>query len=213
MKLDLGIEKRQEILQCSLLVEDFTSLFIAQLLNIKNYKETKSLGNMSGNLSFSQKVNLLIDMEALSPNERSKTQAFMEIRNQFMHNIEAKDYVTCFKYLADKKKFLLKTYPQNTDLPMEEQLHKASIQLASDVIKIIVSVNEKVNRKITEEAKKDILERYQKTSIDAIFEVEKLFNSMYDHAKSKGLESIQIEELKKLGTAVKTAFLHFILKK
>src|SRR5688572_19762225 len=99
MAIQIGIEKRQNILNVSLLVENFTSLFLSRLLEIQDHRKTISFGNKSSSLSFNQKVNILIDIGALNATDKIKFQTFMEIRNQFMHNIDADSYENCFKYL------------------------------------------------------------------------------------------------------------------
>lgn len=86
--MDLGIEKRKFILQSSLLVESFTSIFLSRLLEITDRTQTFSFSNKSSSLSFNQRLNLLIDIGAIEANNRNKFLAFMEIRNQFMHNLK-----------------------------------------------------------------------------------------------------------------------------
>ncbi|MDP3445793.1 MAG: hypothetical protein Q8T08_23275, partial [Ignavibacteria bacterium] len=104
---------RVDILQYSLMVENFSSIFLSTLLDIPDFKESKSLGNRSGNLSFNQKIDLLIDIQAIEKKEKSKFSNFMSIRNQFMHNIDADSYENCLKNIEGADKFLLKTYPQD----------------------------------------------------------------------------------------------------
>ncbi|MBZ4043787.1 hypothetical protein [Flavobacterium hibisci] len=213
MKLEIGIEIRYEILQYSLLIEDFTSVFLAQLLGIKDYKKTKSLGNQSGNLSFNQKVNLLIDIGALDSEERSKFLTFMEIRNQFMHNINAKTYESCFGFLEGKSKFILKLFPQDLSLPLEQQLKKATNQLADSVIKSTVMLTEKVEEQIREKSTTFMLEKFKKNSLETIREIKEVFDSLYTTKKDAGVETISLEEIKDIGTIFSKAYYSVMVKK
>lgn len=91
------MEDRTAVLATSLAIENFTSLFLGILLgiDIKAQKEAKSL--KMGVLSFSQKVDLLIDMRALQGRDRTTLQLFMEMRNLFMHDFFAHTYFICYE--------------------------------------------------------------------------------------------------------------------
>ena len=71
------------------------SFSLAFLLDIDFDKlnESKPLGNTSSALSFSQKVNLLLDYKSITKEEKLKLESFMNIRNQFMHNQSADSYL------------------------------------------------------------------------------------------------------------------------
>ncbi|MCK8143412.1 hypothetical protein MW871_16085 [Flavobacterium sp. I-SCBP12n] len=211
--LNKGIEIRSEILQYSLLIEDFTSSLLGQLLNIKDYKKTKSLGNQSGNLSFNQKVNLLIDIDALNEEERSKFIAFMEIRNQFMHNINAKDYESCFGFLKGKSTYILKLFPQDKSLPLEEQLKNATSQLSDSVIQSTVMLTEKVIEQIRKKSTAFVLEKFKKNSLETIKEIKSVFDSLYTEKKGAGIKTISIEEIKDIGTIFSKAYYSTMIKK
>ncbi|MCC9065042.1 hypothetical protein ACHRV1_25695 [Flavobacterium aquidurense] len=213
MKLDIGVENRQEILQYSLLIENFTSIFLSKLLGIENYEETKSFGNQSGNLSFNQKIDLLIDIGALDKNEKKKFQTFMEIRNQFMHNYNAKNYESCFNYLEGKATFILKIFPQNAELPTEEKLHKATIELAGDVLKTTVNLIEKIKEKISKDVEGEMLKKFKTDTLEIIKQIEDGFNELYTAQKEKGAKTINIEELKGLGTLIRRSYYSLLTKK
>ncbi|MEO5643420.1 MAG: hypothetical protein ABIQ40_14820 [Bacteroidia bacterium] len=122
------------------------------LLGIKKAVETLSFGNKSSALSFNQKLNLLIDIAALEKKDQIKFITFMEFRNQFMHNISATSYETCFSFLHGKVKFILKHYPQPSNLTYESQLKEAFINLAIDVSKIAFGLMGKIKEKFKTEA-------------------------------------------------------------
>lgn len=136
----LGMKYRNEVLVASLFIEKMTSAFLSVLLGINDLKGSKVLGNKSGCLSFNQKVELLIEMGAISSSNRKKFQAFMEIRNQFMHNISANNYTNCFSFTNGTDTFILKTYPQSETKSRENALRDATGELIDDIGKLTVSI-------------------------------------------------------------------------
>lgn len=142
----LGFENRNIILETSLIIEKTTSSFIAEILGIKSPETSLTLGNRSSSLSFNQKIDLLIDLGKLGNSDKNKFQAFMEIRNKFMHVYNANSFKNCFENLKDKGKFLFKIYPEITSTDEEEKLKAVSIQLANDVLSLTFGI---INRIIS----------------------------------------------------------------
>jgi hypothetical protein len=213
MELVKGMQIRTEILQYSLLIENFSSIFLSNLLNITDYRLSKSIGNKSSNLSFKQKIDLLIDIQALENKEKNKFSHFMAIRNQFMHNLEANSYENCFKNLDGAEKFLLKTFPQDFKLSKEKQLEFATKKLAEDVITITVKLMEKIEEKIREKVNSEMLERYQENSTIAITEIENKINSAFTEKLQKGEETINLKELKELGSYIRKIYYRMVIEK
>jgi hypothetical protein len=152
---NIGINQRVPILTYALLMESFTSIFLAKLLGInEDNTNTLSFGNKGTSLSFSQKIYLLIDIQALSKNDKTKYLTFMEIRNQFMHNLGAESYVDCFSFLNGKDTYILKQYPQEKNLSREEQLSIATTQLADELLQKTINLIHNVKEKYSEEIKK-----------------------------------------------------------
>ncbi|WNH13040.1 hypothetical protein [Thalassobellus suaedae] len=173
MKWNIGLNERKDILTYALLLENFSSIFLSNLLGLKDYRNSISFGNTSGSLSFNQKINLLIDIGALSKTEKSKFQTFMEIRNQFMHNISADSYESCYAFLPGKDKFILKLYPQDPGLTKEEQLKKATVELAESQLKITIGIFDKVKEKVEKEVRSELLEKMQPVLFKKIEELSK----------------------------------------
>lgn len=171
--MDLGIEKRKLILQTSLLVESFTSIFLSRLLEINDRTQTISFSNKSSSMSFNQRLNLLIDIGAIEAKNRNKFLTFMEIRNQFMHNLEAASYEKCFDFIDGKENFILRTYPQDSNKSREEQLEKAAEKLSGDVLTITVNLYDKVKEKIEKEVKFDMLQKTQPILLKALANLNK----------------------------------------
>lgn len=171
--MDLGIEKRKYILQTSLLVESFTTIFLSRLLGIKDRGQTISFSNKSSSLSFNQRLNLLIDIGAIEAINRSKFLTFMEIRNQFMHNLEATSYELCFDFMDGKENYILKAYPQVPNKSREEQLEKATEELSSEILTIATNLYDKAKEKIEKEVKFDMLEKTQPVLLKALADLGK----------------------------------------
>ena len=196
------MNNRIEILELALILEKITSAFLAEILDIENYRETRSLGNKSGNLSFNQKIELLIDIRALSKNDKNKYQAFMELRNQFMHNLDANTYSKCYDLMEGKEKFVLKTYPQSDHMIREEQLRKASLDMANDIIIITSNLIEVVKEKIKKKVNVEALQKSQDSAFKAIAKIEDALNAFIDK-KIEQKEKIELEGLKNLGTDIR----------
>jgi len=196
------MNNRVEILELALILEKITSAFLAELLDIENYKETRSLGNKSGNLSFNQKIELLIDIRALSKNDKNKYQSFMELRNQFMHNLDADTYEKCYDLMEGKERFVLKIYPQPNDMTREEQLRKASLDMANDIIRITSNLIEVVKEKIDKKITLEVLQKSQDSAFKAIAAIENALNTFIDK-KIEQKEKIEVEDLKNLGTDIR----------
>ena len=213
MNLYVDLEIRKEILQYSLLIENFTSIFLSELLGIGSYEKTKSFGNQSGNLSFNQKIDLLIDIRALDKDEKKKFQTFMEIRNQFMHNYYAKNYETCFSFLNGKSAFILKHYPQKPDLTLEEKLHKATVELAEDVLKTTMNLFKKLREKILKDVESAMLVKFKSDTLEIMKQIENELNELYNSRLEKGRKTLNIEELKDLGTKVRKSYVRLMKSK
>lgn len=166
--LDINFEKRKKVLSMSLSLENMTSAFLSKLLGIVNHKETISFGNKSSSLSFSHKISLLIDIGALPAEQRNKFLTFMEIRNQFVHNIEAKDYESCYSFLKGKETFILREYPQDKELNKEEQLENATMDLCIELGKITIEILERIKVKVEQDVKADMYDKMLPILIDTI---------------------------------------------
>lgn len=210
---NIGIDTRSEVLQYALIIENFTSIFLATLLDIKDIKNSRVLGNKSNPISFNQKVTLLIEIEALDAGEKAKFWTFMEVRNQFMHNMEAINYETCFTYLDGKDKYLLKQYPQKSELPREEQLKLAFRALSEEVVKSTMGLYERVKDKIRSTVNSDMHKEFQANATNAIMEIEKAFNSIFENASKSNKTTIRIDELKELGTMIRKIFYRIVTDK
>lgn len=125
------------VLEFSVEIESLVTKSLRAILKVE--EPSKSLGNTNSSLSFNQKVNLLLDTRFIAKEDLKKFLVFMAIRNQFMHNLEAKSFIDCMNQLNGQKDFLFKLYPQegnDEELKIENSWH----QLTSDIISSIDGV-------------------------------------------------------------------------
>ena len=166
-----GSEKRILVLEYSLTLELMASFALAFLLDIK-YSETsesKSLGNSSSALSFNQKVNLLLDNKSITQEERLKLEAFMNIRNQFIHNVHANSYENAIKGITGLKNRLSKFYPElfnNADL--EHSIEKCIRKLFSDCLSILAEFKGGKENKLKITSEREVYSRKYKVLNEAM---------------------------------------------
>lgn len=150
------MEMRAGVLNYALIMEHFTSMFLKELFGVtKSKEETFCFGNKGTSLSFDTKIYLLMDIGAMDKSSKSKFLAFMAIRNQFMHNLDAKSYEECFAFLDGTESFLLKTYKIAKTEDKEGYLKLAVETLCRDVNQLTSDVigHIKEKRKQNEELK------------------------------------------------------------
>jgi len=198
--MDFGIEIRKNILLKAVIMEGLTSGFLSMLLGIKNPELTKSFGNTGAALSFSQKINLLIDVGALENLTRKKFQAFMEIRNQFMHNLEATSFTKCLQYIPDTARFLHKNYLLDLKKSEEENYSTIVESLGSEVLKLTTSIIDKLKEKIANDAKAGFYKESKDDLIKSIFDTKEELSKYIDDFcnKNKTVDSKELKSLNEL---------------
>lgn len=193
----LGLDIRKTVLAASLTIESVSSFFIGQLLGIKDIENSKLLGNKSGCFSFNQKVDLLIELGALSKDDKKKFQAFMEIRNQFMHNIEAINYEKCISFIENADNKLLKLFPQASNLTKEEQLKKATLALSKEVLRkttdVTIYVKKKLQKDYDAEMAPKLLSLFTKNTVQMKGLIISLIENEYK--QNTNLNKPQLKEL------------------
>lgn len=179
-----GMDNRASCLSSSLLIEKSLSAFLSSLLDIKDEENSLSFSNKTSALSFRAKVNMLLDMNVFDKKEDNwKLEKFMEIRNQFMHNFEASTFEKCYSYVSGAQNKILKEYPQDATLPLEEQLKKATGKLASECLDIVQKVFKRTLEKKVSESNKVALASVAMASKDAINELHEKAQSSADTDK------------------------------
>jgi hypothetical protein len=99
IEAQLNIEVRSRILEYSLFIENSINDLLLLNLGIYNEKEKTRLFNNKGKLTFQNKIDLLFDIEVLSPEENLEFGLLMNIRNKFMHDIECNSFHTLLNQL------------------------------------------------------------------------------------------------------------------
>jgi hypothetical protein len=168
------MEMRSGVLNYALIMEHFTSMFLKELFGVtKPTEETFCFGNKGTSLSFDTRIYLLMDIGAMDKSSKNKFLAFMAIRNQFMHNFDAKSYEECFLFLEGTEGFLLKTYKITKTQNKEEYLKVAVETLCKDVKQLTSDVigHIKEKRKQNAELKfKSEMLKHTETSLYALAE-------------------------------------------
>lgn len=165
-KENYHMDCRMAILDYSLQLEKIASVWLCMLLRMDvNMQDTKSFGYSSSALSFSQKINLLIDIGALSNEVKNKFVAFMEIRNKFMHAIDVDSYLSAYNHSSSKG--TIAAYLKPPKVEDESQAKSAILALADDVTRISANVIERVKEVVKRKAELDAAE----SSSDSFFEV------------------------------------------
>ncbi len=120
-----------KILKYSLRLEKTASHSLAFVLDITVPENSRSLGNKSSALSFNQKLNLLLDSGSIDKEEKLKMDIFMEVRNQFMHNLDVDSFVDVYKLLDGRENKLRTLYSEyfSDEILLEQSLDNVTEQL------------------------------------------------------------------------------------
>lgn len=188
-------DDRVFILKISLKIEHSVSEYLAQLLEVKEPKVSFSFSNKSSALSFNQKINLLIDIGALTNDKKNVLITFMEIRNQFMHNVFAVNFVECIKQVEGKKSYLLKRYPQDTSLLEEKQIEGAIYKLCFEAFEIVNSVVSVINSKVIDTAMNNVTSLLAMALITTNISVREEFNKMVDQNEKSAYTRDEVKSL------------------
>ena len=102
----MNIELRTKILEKSLNLEDNINRCLRVLIEVKS-SQPKTIGDKSSSIPLASKINLLLDLELLNKEEYNQLFCFLEIRNQFMHNIHCDSYIKVIEKIS-RSNLLLK---------------------------------------------------------------------------------------------------------
>lgn len=164
-------QKRIKVLNNSLLLEFYSSLSLAFLLDIDvdDIRNSKSLGNKSSSISFNQKVNLLLDNKSIQKDEKLKLESFMSIRNQFMHNLGVKTFADAFNNISGLENKLKKIYPDLfKDKEQEESLELCIDHLFSDGMDILINYKGGRKNKLSIMVERDVYKRKHEQLLNSI---------------------------------------------
>ncbi len=137
------VKVRNEFFVSALFVESTITDYLSEKLNISDSINSEFLGNHESALSFSQKIDALLDSVNFSIIDKSKISVFREIYLEFMQNKDAATLEDSFTSDDSNDDFLLILYPQNDYLPREEKLINASYQLIGEVSELVADQTKK----------------------------------------------------------------------
>ena len=171
--------KRLKVLERALLIEGLVSNFLANLLDI-DPANSKTFGNSSSSLSFNSKILLLADTKSIAKEESKKFIYFMNIRNQFMHNIEAESFVSCIGFIDGLGTALLKLYPQDGQLDIEEKFERCFDNLVYDLFKSLGQIAAQLNNKLKKDAASKVNAKAVEILLKSIADTTRKFDEFID---------------------------------
>ena len=137
------VKVRNEFFVSALFVESTMTDYLSEKLNIKDSINSEFLGNHDKALSFSQKMDALLDSVNFSIIDKSKLSVFREIYLEFIENNKEATLEESFTSPDQNDDFLLILYPQNDYLPREEKLVNACYQLIGEVSELVAEHTDK----------------------------------------------------------------------
>ena len=181
-------ESRIKVLTQSLTIEKGLSDVIKAIIKMPK-NDTKTLGNQGSSLSFKTKADLLYDLNRISKQEYSNLILFMEIRNQFIHNLDADSFLKVFEILGNSKK--------NKLLELDEEIAsiKDRVQGENDTEQILglgfdclclklkgtlILIKERILKEFDIEIEKDTFKIMHQISIDMLTFVEETIEEFGD---------------------------------
>jgi hypothetical protein len=127
----MNLEVRTTVLEHSLKLENALNKILIGIIDVKS-SDPKTLGHKSSALSFSSKANLLYDLEKITKEEYSLLFCFMEIRNQFIHNLDSDSFTKVVERI-NKKKIFLDSDPHTGELIKKEDNTEIKERLYSKI--------------------------------------------------------------------------------
>lgn len=155
MEKELNLKLRTQVLQMALGIEDLINEILKSFLRIDHEAKTKTLSYKSSSISFKTKIYLLFDLGKINKIQFESFDKFMEIRNQFMHNINVNSFCEIANHIDGLENWLtknvslppdsLKVIQEITDIEekREATLHFLFAKLNYDLSDIIVKMLEK----------------------------------------------------------------------
>ena len=155
-------ELRLTILENSLFHEHLITKSLGDILEI-DIDNSYSLSDKSSSLSLATKINLLIDLNRLTREQKTKLIFYLEIRNQFLHNWKCRTFEDCFKSLDKTYNALNKLYKPDEALTQEKRMTYCYNALSDDVVDIAINhlTMNVIDTKVKRERNKKDLAKYE----------------------------------------------------
>ncbi|MDA3816339.1 MAG: hypothetical protein PF486_03110 [Prolixibacteraceae bacterium] len=118
--MDINLNLRSQILECSLNIEDAVNTVIILSLGITDENvKTRLFGKKPG-ITFKNKIDLLFDLQLLSKEDNFNLDLLMVFRNKFMHDINCNSFQNVFGLVDSSIKNKFKAF-LNDDETIEDE--------------------------------------------------------------------------------------------
>ncbi len=163
---------RYLVLNRSLEIESKLSEILKYLLGLEKEDDNKSLGFKGSALSLKAKVDLLFDINKIEKDLYKELILFMEIRNQFVHNLDSRTFEVVTKRINKQKKILdifekNKKLPNHEGLDLENKLRVGFLGMTQTMLKelkdIHIHIIEERILRLKNETNGRLIELYQST--------------------------------------------------
>lgn len=183
MNNNYNSELRSIILQYSIELEQLASIYIARILYISDWQNTKSFGYGSSSLSFYQKIQLINDISS-SRIDNAKINCFQIIRNKLMHTTQFNSLLE----IAEKYKEVRKII--DIDKSEDENILRLNIEnIYKEIKKQIQSLNDITTSDALTILKSNLVDSFYKENYRLSSKLNQLTNLLND--KNPNLEEIK----------------------
>ncbi len=111
METDFNLKLRSGFLGRALGLESLVNDLLKSFFKIKVQAPTKTLSYKASSIAFKTKIDLLYDIGKIDKKQHDGFDKFMNVRNQFMHNVHATSYILVAEHIDGLENWLLKNYP------------------------------------------------------------------------------------------------------
>lgn len=188
----MNIELRKTVLEKSLLLEYHLSKILALLFRVEK-DGSQTLGVKGTSISFKTKADFLLDLGRIDSKFYQDLILFMEVRNQFMHNMDADSFNVVVQRVNKKNRLLqidevlTRLAEQNPDRDREELYNMGFTRLFLNIGEKIDAIDDEIRSEIKQEEAAKIYQASISLYDEAIDEFAREFNEQWE--KQKGGKS------------------------
>lgn len=191
--MELNIEKRTEVLEYALEIEDAIKNLLLMCLGIRDDERTKLFGKKAG-ISFQSKIDLLYDIDVIGKEEHQGLELQMNFRNRFLHDIKSNTYLSVLSYFDNGIKNRFNKYiPDGGEISDEESCREAYQNLYSSNLKVIIAKIEL--KKNAADDTMDLLSTPTKLYTSFADRFFNIIQDIYNHIEGSNIESPDVIEL------------------
>ena len=178
---------RERVLDMSLTIENLLSLILFMQFRLTK-EESKTLSYRSSALSFKNKADLLHDLNRISDQTYKSLIIFMEIRNQFIHNLSSSNIIIAadrvgklnyLKGLSEQAKVAYeKDFPETLKI---SGLELSFMNLYGEILNDLSKFSDEFQKEIDEEIELKTSKKLLKSTKDIL----KIYTDSVDHVSDK----------------------------